>query len=111
MSTLRHIYKGKGLHMFMADDPNFTGSCKSFTPKERIRVTLPAIVNIAQVDNYTDGKITSTYFDWTVVLSERVIARRDVYKPAPKTHKAALAAARRAARAYSDYVASNLDEV
>lgn len=83
------------------DDANFTGSGQHAVEPESFRLTLPALVRVQQVDNYDKGKIISAYYTWTVYLDGSVIARFDYYRDPPKSRKAAIAQAKRAARAYA----------
>lgn len=84
------------------DDPNFTGSCGRSAGTEPFKVTLAAQIDIQQMDNYYNGKLGSIYFKWSVWVNGSQVARYDFYgSPPPKTRKAAVAAAKRAARAYA----------
>lgn len=93
------------------EDPNFTGSSKQFVAKERVLVRYPVDINIAVNHCYSNGKITRTYYDWSVTMAGRdVIARWDSMSGKyPKTRKAAITAAKRAVKAHCEWLATRAD--
>lgn len=89
-------------------DPNFTGSCMQHEPREHFRVSMPAQIRIERVDNYANGKIVGTYYHWEVVIDDKVVARRDVFKAPLRSRAAAVAQGKRAARAHVEWLASRV---
>lgn len=92
----------------MSEDPNFTGSRSQYVVPEVIQYRIPFRVSISMVDNFTAGKVKSTYFDWHVTLNGERVAYRDIYKNPPKTRKAAITQARAAIRNYCEFLTSNI---
>jgi ABC-type sulfate transport system substrate-binding protein len=91
-------------------DADFTGSRMQYVTPEIVRVSMPVKISIQTVDNITKGRITQTYFDWVVTMEGREIARRDIHSTRPRTRNAAIGQAKRAVRAYRDYLASRPQE-
>jgi hypothetical protein len=90
------------------EDPNFTGSRSQHVPAEVLQARMPFRVIIQAVDNFTDGKLTKTYFDWDVELRGERVCYRNIYKTPPRTRKAAVAQARKAVREYCAFATANV---
>jgi hypothetical protein len=94
----------------LSDDPSFTGQSRHQDHVETVRVATPFTIVTFEVKDYQDGRVTRVSFDWRVNSDGREVARRDVYEKAPRTRKAAVAQAKRAARAYAERLATKAIE-
>lgn len=89
---------------------DMTGSRSQHVERELIQARIPFQVIVKQIDDITRGKITRTYFDWSVVdISGREVARFDYRRDSrPKTRKAAISRAKVGLKEYARYAFAQL---
>lgn len=83
----------------MSRDAAFTGASSIMSPPESIRVTVPMIVHINEVEEVTRGEVTQRWYDWRVTFQGTETARcNTINGPRPRTRKAAIGQAKAAIR-------------
>ena len=87
-----------------SNDPDFTGTSSQLVEPAVLQARMPFRITVKMVDNYTNGKITDTYYDWDVTLLRVEVCRRDVWNNSlPRTRKAAITQARKAIAKYVQF--------